>query len=252
MKIISWNVAGIRACFKKGLIDFMKKENADVYCFQEVKSQLNQIPEKLNKIEGYEAFHSFAEKKGYSGVSVYTKIKPVNVIYGIGNNPFDSEGRVLTLEFKNFFLVNVYFPHSNRGLKRLDFKLRFNNHFLKFCKELQKTKPMVIASDFNVAHKEIDLRNPKQNEKNAGFTKEERDWFDSFLKEDFIDTFREFNKEGENYTWWTYRNNARQRNIGWRIDYFIISKRLREVLNKSEILKDVFGSDHAPILIEIE
>jgi len=252
MKIISWNVAGIRSCFKKGLTNFIKKENADIYCFQEVKCQPNQFPEELNKMKDYEAFHSFAEKKGYSGVSVYTKIKPMSVICGIGNNPFDSEGRVLTLEFKNFFLVNVYFPHSNRGLKRLDFKLKFNNHFLEFCKDLQKTKPIIISSDFNVAHKEIDLRNPKQNEKNAGFTKEERDWFDSFLKEGFIDTFREFNRGGENYTWWSYRNNVRQRNIGWRIDYFIISKKLRGILNKSEILKDVFGSDHAPILLEIK
>lgn len=251
MKIISWNVAGIRSCFKKGLINFMKKEDADIYCFQEVKCQSNQIPKEL-KMKDYEAFHSFAEKKGYSGVSIYTKIKPINVIYGIGNNPFDSEGRVLILEFRNFFLLNVYFPHSNRVLKRLDFKLKFNNHFLEFCKKLEKIKPLIIASDFNVAHKEIDLKNPKQNEKNAGFTKEERGWFDSFLNKDFIDTFREFNKEGGNYTWWTYRNNARQRNIGWRIDYFLISKKLREILKKSEILKDVFGSDHAPILLEIE
>ena len=252
MKIISWNVAGLRACFKKGLTNFMKKENADIYCFQEVKCQDNQFPEELNKMKDYEAFHSFAKKKGYSGVSVYTKIKPINVIYGIGDEIFDSEGRVLTLEFKNFFLINVYFPHSHRELKRLDFKLKFNKHFLEFCEKLQKIKPVIISSDFNVAHKEIDLRNPKQNEKNAGFTKEEREWFDILLKGGFIDTFREFNKDGGHYTWWAYRNNARQRNIGWRMDYFVISKKLIDGLKKSEILKDVFGSDHAPILLEIE
>ncbi|MBS3086516.1 exodeoxyribonuclease III [Candidatus Pacearchaeota archaeon] len=252
MKIISWNVAGLRSCFSKGLLDFMKKEGADVYCFQEVKCQANQFPHELSGLKGYEAFHSFAQKKGYSGVSVYTKIKPINVISGIGNDLFDFEGRTITLEFGNFFLVNAYFPHSHRELKRLSFKLGFNKHFLKFCKKLEKIKPVVIASDFNVAHKEIDLRNPKQNLKNAGFTKEEREWFDLFLKEGFIDTFREFTQEPGHYTWWTYRNNARQRNIGWRVDYFIISTKLKSKLKKSTILKDVLGSDHAPISLEID
>lgn len=252
MKIISWNVAGLRSCFSKGLLGFMKKEEADVYCFQEVKCQPDQFPEKLKELMGYEAFHSFAKKKGYSGVSVYTKIKPINVIYGIGKQEFDSEGRVIVLEFRNFFLVNAYFPHTQRELKRLDFKLSFNRHFLEFCKKLEKLKPVVIASDFNVAHTEIDLKNPKQNEKNAGFTKEERMWFDSFLKSGFIDTFREFNKEPGHYTWWTYRNNARQRNIGWRVDYFVISRALRSRLKKSQILKQILGSDHAPILLEID
>lgn len=252
MKIVSWNVAGLRSCFNKGLINFMRKENADVYCFQEVKCQLGQFPEELNQLNNYEAFHSLAKKKGYSGVSVYTRIKPVNVFYGVGKEIFDSEGRVLTLEFKSFFLINAYFPHSNRELKRLDFKLEFNNHFLEFCKRLEKNKPVIIASDFNVAHKEIDLRNPKQNEKNAGFTKEEREWFGSFLKQGFIDTFREFDQDGGNYTWWTYRANARERNIGWRIDYFVVSKKLRQKLKESKILKDILGSDHAPILLEME
>ena len=251
MKIISWNVAGLRSCFNKGLPDFMKSEKADAYCFQEVKCQPNQFPKELNQLKGYEAFHSFAKKKGYSGVSVYTKLKPINVVYGIGENLFDSEGRVITLEFKDFFLINAYFPHSHRKLTRLDFKLNFNKNFLEFCRKLEKTKPVVIASDFNVAHKEIDLRNPKQNMKNAGFTKEEREWFDLFLKDGFIDTFREFNSEPGNYTWWTYRNDARKRNIGWRVDYFIISKKLRNKLGKSMILKDVLGSDHAPISLEI-
>ena len=252
MKIISWNVAGLRSCFGKGLLSFMKKKGADLYCFQEVKCQPSQFPPGLQQLKGYESFHSFAKKKGYSGVSVYTKTKPINVIYGIGEELFDSEGRAITLEFKDFFMANVYFPHSNRELKRLDFKLKFNDHFLDFCKKLEKTKPVIIASDFNVAHTELDLRNPKQNEKNAGFTKEERLWFDSFLKKGFIDTFREFNKEPGHYTWWTYRNNARERNIGWRVDYFVISQRLRTRLKKSSILKDVLGSDHCPILLEID
>jgi len=251
MKIISWNVGGLRSCFGKGLLDFIKNENAEIYCFQEVKCQINQIPEKLKELKDYESFHSFAKKKGYSGVSIFTKIKPSNVIYGLNSWIFDSEGRVLTLEFKDFFLVCAYFPHSHRKLKRLNFKLKFNEHFLQFCKKLEKKKPIIIASDFNVAHKEIDLRNPKQNEKNAGFTKQERSWFDSFLKEGFIDTFREFNKDGGHYTWWSYRNNARQRNIGWRVDYFIISKKFLSRLKKSTILKDVLGSDHAPISLEI-
>lgn len=251
MKLISWNVAGINACVKKGLVDFMKKEDADVYCFQEVKaSQLN-FPKELENLNTYNKYHSFAIRKGYSGVSIFTKVKPIKVINGVGIEEFDNQGRVLTLEFNNFYLINVYFPHSHRELTKLDFKLKFNKIFLEFCNKLETNKPLIIASDFNVAHQETDLRNPKQNEKNAGFTSQERDWFDNFLKQGFIDTFREFNKEGGNYTWWTYRNNARERNIGWRIDYFVISKKLRDNLMRSEILRDVLGSDHCPILLEL-
>ncbi len=249
MKIISWNVNGINACLNKGLLEFMNKESADVYCFQEVKATKEKIP-KL--IEGYLEFHSHAQKKGYSGVSTYSRIKPISIIEGIGNQIFDSEGRILTLEFDDFFIINVYFPHSHRELKRLDFKLKFNKDFLSFCKKLEKTKPVIIASDFNVAHKEIDLKNAKSNEKNAGFTIEERNWFDSFLKEGFVDTFREITKEGGHYTWWAYFNNARERNIGWRIDYFVLSRSLRDRLQKSDILKDVLGSDHCPISLEID
>lgn len=248
MKIVSWNVNGINACANKGLIDFMNKESADIYCFQEVKATKDKIP-KL--IDNYNEFHSHAQKKGYSGVSVFSKVKPISVMEGIGNEIFDSEGRILTLEFENVFIVNVYFPHSHRELKRLDFKLQFNKEFLVFCKKLEKTKPVIIASDFNVAHTEIDLKNPKPNEKNAGFTIQERNWFDSFLKEGYIDTFREFVKEGGHYTWWAYFNNARERNIGWRIDYFVISKSLKNKLIESKILKEVLGSDHCPILLEI-
>lgn len=250
MKIISWNVAGINSCCKKGLVDFMKKENADVYCFQEVKATKEKMPSL--GLEGYEAFHLFGEKKGYSGVSIFTKLKPLSIIGGIGVHEFDREGRVLTSEFRNFYLINAYFPHSHRKLTRLDFKLRFNKCFFEFCKKLERKKPIVIASDFNVAHREIDLRNPKQNEKNARFTQRERKWFNAFLAGGFIDTFREFDKESRNYTWWTYRNNARERNIGWRIDYFVISMSLRSRLKNSLILKDVFGSDHCPIELVID
>ncbi|MEK6800437.1 MAG: exodeoxyribonuclease III [Nanoarchaeota archaeon] len=248
MKIISWNVNGINACITKGLLDFMKEENADIYCFQEVKATKEKIP----KIEGYHEFHSHAQKKGYSGVSIFSKIKPLSIIEGIGKEIFDSEGRTITLEFEDFFVINIYFPHAHRELKRLDFKLKFNKDFLVFCKKLEKTKPVIIASDFNVAHKSIDLTNAKSNEKNAGFTIEERNWFDSFLEEGYIDTFREFVKEGGHYTWWAYFNNARERNIGWRIDYFVLSKSLKNKLQNSIILKDVLGSDHCPISLEIE
>src|SRR3989344_5733498 len=211
MKIVSWNVAGLRACIKKGLLDFIKLENADVYCFQETKS------ENVPFIEGYQSFGIFAKKKGYSGVLTYTKQKPISIIKGIGDEDFDNEGRVLTLEFENFFLINAYFPHSSRDLSRLNFKLRFNKTFTEFCKNLEKKKPLIVAGDFNVAHQEIDLTNPKQNTKNAGFTPEERFWFDSFLKQNYVDAFRQLNSETGNYTWWSYRNNCRQRNIGWRI-----------------------------------
>jgi exodeoxyribonuclease-3 len=247
MKVVSWNVNGINACLKKGLSDFIKNVDVDIYCFQEVKATKEKIPE----IKGYSGFHSIAKKKGYSGVSIYSKIKPIKIIEGIGEELFDSEGRVITLEFKEFFLINAYFPHSHRELKRLDFKLDFNNKFLEFCKELEKVKPIIIAADFNVAHKEIDLKNPKSNEKNAGFTINERKWFDEIIKYGFIDTFREFVSEGENYTWWPYMNNARERNIGWRIDYFVLSQSLKSKLVESKILKDISGSDHCPILLEI-
>lgn len=248
MKIISWNVNGINACASKGAIDFIKKENADVYCFQEVKATKEKIPKIL---EEYNQFHVHAKKNGYSGVSIFSKMKPLSLTEGIGLEEFDNEGRVITAEFDDFFLINVYFPHSQRELKRLDFKLRFNDTFVAFCKKLEKTKPIIIASDFNVAHTEIDLTNPRENKDNAGFTEQEREWFDRFLKDGFIDTFREFTKESGHYTWWSYMNNARPRNIGWRIDYFIISKKLRPKLVSSRILKDVTGSDHCPILLEL-
>lgn len=248
MKIISWNVNGINAAIKKGLFEFMKKEDADIYCFQEIKIS----PKKTPLIPGYESFWNPSKRNGYSGTAIFSKIKPLSVKKGIDVDEFDKEGRVITLEFKNFFLVNAYFPHSSRDLSRFDFKLNFNKNFLRFCEKLGKQKSIIIASDFNVAHKEIDLANPKQNEKNAGYTIEERNWFDGFLKKGYIDTFREFDSEGGNYTWWTYRFHARERNIGWRVDYFIISKDLKKKLVSSEILSKVMGSDHCPIRLVIK
>lgn len=249
MKIISWNVNGINACANKGLLDFMNKEDAEIYCFQEVKATKAKLPKLFAK---FNEFHSHAEKKGYSGVSVFSKARPLSFKEGIGDAAFDREGRVITLEFDDFFLINAYFPHSHRELIRLDFKLRFNERFSAFCKNLEKTKPVIIASDFNVAHEEIDLRNPKSNQKNAGFTIQERTWFKEFLRDGFIDTFRNFVKDGGHYTWWPYRNNARERNIGWRIDYFVVSNSLKDKIISSKILKNVLGSDHCPIFLEIK
>lgn len=250
MKIISWNVAGLRACIKKGLLGFIKEENADIYCFQEIKASKEICSRDLD-LKDYNLYCYPAVKPGYSGTLVLSKNKPLSVIEGVGNKDIDREGSVLALEFNKFFLINSYFPHSSRDLSRLDFKLKFNDIFERFCERLDKKKPVVIASDFNVAHKEIDLANPKQNEKNAGFTIQERKWFDSFLNKGYVDTFREFVKGNGHYTWWTYRFGARKRNVGWRVDYFIISKRLRNKLKNSEILDKIMGSDHCPIRLEI-
>lgn len=248
MKIISWNVNGLNACANRGSIAAIGKENADIYCFQEVKASREKMPLVLN---GYNQFHSYAEKKGYSGVSIFSKEKPLSVVEGIGNDDFDREGRVITAEFEDFFMVNAYFPHANRELARLEFKLEFNRKFGEFCKNLERMKPIVIASDFNVAHKGIDLANPRQNEGNAGFTRQEREWFDSLLKLGFIDTFREFSVDAGHYTWWPYMNDARSRNIGWRIDYFVVSGSLKGRLVSSKILKNIQGSDHCPIALEL-
>jgi exodeoxyribonuclease-3 len=248
MEIVSWNVCGINACIKKGLMQFMQKQDADIYCFQEVKATNEKMP-KFSLI-GYDGFHSIAEKKGYSGVSIFTKIKPKS-IRTIGIEEFDKEGRVIVAEFAKFFLVNAYFPNSGRDLSRLPFKIRFNEELLKFCKRLEKSKPIVLCADFNVAHKDVDIRNVEENEGNAGFTKEEREWFGNFLAQGYIDTFREFTKDPYHYTWWSYMGDARARNIGWRIDYFVIGQQLRNELKKSIILNEVMGSDHCPILVEM-
>jgi len=249
MKILSWNVNGIRACLKNGFMDFLESENPEIMCIQETKVQKDHIQLGLN---GYYQYWNSAEKKGYAGTAVFTKIKPLNVKYGINENGSDKEGRVITLEFEEYFLVNVYTPNSQRGLTRLECRQKWDGNFLNYVKTLEQKKPVIFCGDLNVAHKEIDLKNPKQNVKNAGFTKEEREGFDNIVKADFLDTFREFNAEPENYTWWSYRFHARDKNIGWRIDYFCISKELRERLKDAFIMSKVMGSDHCPIGIIFE
>ncbi len=247
MEIVSWNVNGLRACIRNGFLSWLEKENPDIVCLQELK--LSEKPDITFK--NYLTYWNISKRKGYSGVGVLTKTKPLKVIDKLGKE-FDDEGRLLCLRFRDFWLVNAYFPNAGRGLPRLDFKLRFNREIEKLIKKLEKEAPVIITGDFNVAREEIDIANPKQNVKNAGFTPEEREWMNSFLEKGFIDTFRYFHKEGGNYTWWTYRFHARERNIGWRIDYFVVSKKLIRRVKDSIILKDVKGSDHCPIKLIYE
>ncbi len=257
MKIVSWNVNGIRSAAKNGFFDFIEKESADIYLFQEVKISeydLNLLP----KPEGYYLYHFLPEKKGYAGLIAYcrgqssAKDGPLQVTKGLEVEIFDLEARVMALEFNKFYLLNVYFPHSRRELARLDFKMKFNEVFLEYINELDKKKPVIIGGDFNVAHEARDLANPKSNEKNAGFTGEERDWFSKFLESGFTDTFRMFEEDGGHYTWWSNRPTVRERNIGWRIDYFIVSNSIKDRVTDSKILPDVYGSDHCPISLEID
>jgi exodeoxyribonuclease-3 len=251
MKLVSWNVNGVNACIRKGLLDFIEREGADIYCFQETRSSPERVDDRLLDLADWCQFWVSAEKKGYSGTLVLSKSEPLSVVKGFGVRKFDAEGRVLTLEYEDFFLTNSYFPHSGWQLDRLDFKLEFNRAFEDFIQELRGGKPVVVAGDLNVAHREIDLANPTSNKKNAGFTPEERAWLDALLKKGYVDTFREFHHRAGQYTWWAYRYNARRRNIGWRLDYFLISEELRSRLKNSDILSDVMGSDHAPIRMEL-
>jgi len=248
MRMISWNVNGLRAVMKKGLTDFIKSQGADLYCFQEIKT--DQVPLELQGI-GYETFINPATKSGYSGTLTLSRVKPISASKGMGIKEFDDEGRVLTLEFPSFYVINAYFPNAQHGLTRLDYKLRFNGAFLEYAENLRLKKPLIICGDFNVAHEEIDIARPKDNEKNAGFTKEERAWMTEILQQGYVDTFRVFVKEGGHYTWWSYRFNAREKNIGWRIDYFLISKEILGKLKSAAILDSIMGSDHVPIMIEI-
>lgn len=247
LKLISWNVNGVRAVEKKGFIDLLTELDGDVISIQETKAQPDQLSESLKNIDGYTSYWHSAERKGYSGVAFYTRVEPETVLYGIGDPEFDSEGRVLTLEFQTFYLVNIYFPNSGDNLKRLDYKLRFNEALLHFAGDLRKKKAVILCGDYNVAHKEIDLKNPKANVKNAGFTPEERAWMDSFIEAGFIDTFRMFNQEPDQYTWWSYRFNARAKNVGWRIDYFCVNEEAAPRVKSAGILKDILGSDHCPV-----
>lgn len=244
-KMISWNVNGLRAIYKKGFVDIFNEINADIFCIQETKLQEGQIDLSF---PGYEMYWNYAEKKGYSGTAIFTKIKPILVTKGIGIEEHDKEGRVITLEFEDYYLVTVYTPNSQTELKRLDYRMKWEKDFKAYIKELEKKKPVVICGDLNVAHKEIDLKNPKTNRKNAGFTDEEREKFTELLNDGFIDTFRYFypNEEGK-YSWWSYRFSAREKNAGWRIDYFLVSEALKDKLKSANILSDIMGSDHCPV-----
>ena len=245
MKFISWNVNGIRACVQKGFLDFFKEADADIFCIQESKMQEGQL--KL-ELEGYHQFWNYAERKGYSGTAIFTKQEPLSVAYGIGMEEHDKEGRVITLEFEEFYFVTVYTPNSQNELARLDYRMQWETEFLKYLKKLEAKKPVIFCGDLNVAHREIDLKNPKTNRKNAGFTDEERGKFTELLSAGFIDTFRHFYPDvTEAYSWWSYRFRAREKNAGWRIDYFLVSSQLKERLEDAVIYKDVMGSDHCPV-----
>lgn len=250
VKFITWNVNGLRACVDKGFLEFFKKVNADIFCIQESKVQECQIQLEL---EGYSQFWNYAEKKGYSGTAVFTRIEPISVSYGIGIDEHDHEGRVLTLEFEDYYLVNVYTPNARRELERLDYRMMWEDDFRSYLKLLDSKKPVIACGDMNVAHKEIDLKNPASNRRNAGFTDEERGKFSDLLDAGFIDTFRYFYPDKKDaYTWWSYMFNARARNAGWRIDYFCVSERLKDRLVDAVIHSDILGSDHCPVELVIE
>ena len=249
MKIVSWNVAGLRACLKKGFSDFFNKEDADIYCLQEVKALENEIP--FNP-EGYHFYLNPAEKKGYSGTCVYSKVEPLSVTYGMGIEEHDNEGRVITLEFNKFYLVTVYTPNVKRDLSRLDYRMTWEDDFKAYLKELELDKPVVVCGDLNVAHEEIDIKNAKANIGNAGFTYEERGKFSDLLNDGFVDTFRFIHGNEIKYSWWSYIGHARESNAGWRIDYFLTSDSIKDKINNADILDDVMGSDHAPVLIDID
>jgi exodeoxyribonuclease-3 len=247
--LISWNVNGIRAMEKKGFVGLVQELNPDILALQETKAHPEQLSEALLHIPGYHSFWSAAVRKGYSGVAVYSKEKPLRVITGIGQPAFDQEGRVLTLEYDTFFLINAYFPNAQPGLPRIDFKIDFNRAMHRFADALAKQKSVILCGDFNVAHKAIDLKNPKENEENPGYSLPERQWMDAFTEAGYIDTFRQFNQEPEQYTWWSYRVNARQRNIGWRIDYFCVDPASQARVKDARILAEVMGSDHCPVVL---
>ena len=250
MKLISWNVNGIRACVGKNFMEFFNEVNADIFCLQETKLQENQIDLQL---DGYHQYWNYAKKKGYSGTAIFTKKEPLNVMYGINIEEHDQEGRVITLEFEDFYMVTVYTPNSQNELKRLDYRMKWEDDFRNYLKELDDKKPVIVCGDLNVAHKEIDLKNPKTNRKNAGFTDEERNKFTELMEAGFIDTFRYFYPDKENiYSWWSYRFKAREKNAGWRIDYFCVSEKLEDRLVSASIHTEVLGSDHCPVELVIK
>lgn len=251
-KVYSWNVNGIRAAHKKGLLDWVKSAKPDILCLQETKAHFDQLPADLKEIKGYKSYFHSAKKKGYSGVAVYTKVEPENVMLGIGNDYFDDEGRCIILEFKDYVLVNAYFPNGGRGPERVRYKLDFYDElFFLLQRKYYSRKGVIVTGDYNTAHKEIDLARPKQNETNSGFLPEEREWVDKIINLGYVDIFREFNQEPEWYTYWDMFTRARDRNVGWRIDYFMVSKPFAKNIAKADIHMDVMGSDHCPISVEI-
>lgn len=253
MRLISWNVNGIRAVQRKEAFSFLPDSGADIFCIQETKAHREQLDSDLTDVPGYHSFFSDAQRKGYSGTAVYSKMMPVSVQRGIGVEEFDGEGRVLQLDFENFSLINVYWPNGASKAERFKFKMDFYDAFLVFVKALlAEGKSLIICGDLNTAHREIDLAEPEKNAEKSGFLPEERGWVDKFLETGFADTFRIFNSEGENYTWWDLRTRARSRNEGWRIDYFFVSNDLVPSVKSAEILADVMGSDHCPITLEVE
>jgi len=254
MKIISWNLNGIRAVAKKGLFEKIKEMNPDVICFQETKAQDDQIAEVLNELDGYHFYSNSAVKKGYSGTAILTKEKPLSVQSDIGIEEHDQEGRVLTAEYENYYIITVYTPNSKNDLSRLGDRQNFDAAFLAYLKELEKNKPIIVCGDFNVAHKEIDLARPKPNyNKSAGFMQEEIDGMDNYTNAGLLDTFRFFHPDKTDaYSWWSFRGGARDRNVGWRIDYFLVSESLKDQLQSASILSDMYGSDHCPVEIELK
>ena len=253
MKLISWNVNGLRAVVNKGFKEFFKEIDADIFCIQETKMQEAQLDENILEIfEGYNAYWNSAEKKGYSGTAIFTKQKPLNVTYGIGKEEHDKEGRVITLEFEKFYMVNIYTPNSKRELERLDYRQLWEDEIRAYLLKLKENKPVVMSGDLNVAHTEIDLKNPKTNRKNAGFTDEERAKMTELLNAGFVDTFRYKYPEVEGkYSWWSYMFHAREKNAGWRIDYFIVSENLKDKIEDAQILDNIYGSDHCPIELDL-
>lgn len=249
MKLISWNVNGIRACINKGFKDFFNEIDADIFCIQETKCQKNQIDLEF---KGYTSYWNSAEKKGYSGTAIFTKQKPISVTYGIGIEEHDKEGRVITLEFEKFYMINIYTPNSKRELERLEYRQIWEDEIRKYMLKLNENKPVIMCGDLNVAHNEIDLKNPKTNRHNAGFTDEERNKMTELLDAGFVDTFRVLYPDKENaYSWWSYMGHAREKNVGWRIDYFIVSKSIENCIKEAKIHSEIFGSDHCPVELEI-
>lgn len=253
MRIFSWNVNGLRAIAKKNFFQWVEEEQPDIFCLQETKIQEHQLEDNLKNIEGYKSYFSFAEKKGYSGVATYTKIEPKNVLNGIGIEEFDNEGRILISEFEEFTLLNIYFPNGQMNDERLDYKLRFYDAILDYCNSLvSQGKKLIICGDYNTAHREIDLKNPKNNEKYSGFLPIERQWIDKFISNGYTDVYRYFYNDKVEYSWWSYRFKARERNAGWRIDYFFVSDNMLSLIKDAKIHTDVTGSDHCPIELIVQ